>query len=133
MLDMGFMPAIQQILRALPAKRQNLVFSATLSPEISTLVHKILVNPVTIQIGQRSSAAAGIRHAVYPVPRHLKEALLEQLLRGDTMTSVIVFTRTKRLADKLSNTLKRRGFKVSVLHGDRSKSQREQALAQFRE
>jgi ATP-dependent RNA helicase RhlE len=75
----------------------------------------------------------GIRHAVYPVPRHLKTALLEELLRGEGLTSAIVFTRTKRLADKLSNTLKNRGFKVSVLHGDRSQSQRGQALDNFRQ
>src|SRR3990167_3144346 len=105
MLDMGFLPAIQQILRALPAKRQNLVFSATLSPEISTLVHKILVNPVTVQIGQRSSAAAGIRHAVYPVPRHLKSELLFEILRGQGFDSVLIFTRTKNYADRLSRRL----------------------------
>ena len=133
MMDMGFLPDMKRIISLLPHQRQTLVFSATLPPEIQKLVSEILKNSVTIQIGQRSSAAAGIRHAVYPVPRHLKEALLEQLLRGESMTSVIVFTRTKRLADKLSNTLKRRGFKVSVLHGDRSQSQREQALFQFRE
>ncbi|OGR88715.1 MAG: hypothetical protein A3A86_02065 [Elusimicrobia bacterium RIFCSPLOWO2_01_FULL_60_11] len=133
MLDMGFLPDMKRIISLLPQTRQTLVFSATLPSEIQKLVSEILKNSVTIQIGQKSSAAVGIRHAVYPVPRHLKEALLEQMLRGEGMTSVLVFTRTKRLADKLSNTLKRRGFKVSVLHGDRSQSQREQALAQFRE
>ncbi|OGR83982.1 MAG: RNA helicase, partial [Elusimicrobia bacterium RIFCSPLOWO2_01_FULL_54_10] len=133
MLDMGFLPDMKRIISLLPQTRQGLVFSATLPSEIQKLVSEILKNPVLVQIGQRSSAAAGIRHAVYPCPRHLKEKLLEELLRAQNMTSVIVFTRTKRLADKLSLALKRDGFKTSVLHGDRSQSQREQALAHFRE
>jgi len=132
MLDMGFLPDIQKILRVLPPKRQNLVFSATMPAEILTLVHQILEHPVTIQIGPRSTPAVGIRHAVYPVPRHLKTDLLTQLLRGQGMTSVLIFTRTKHYASRLALTLERRGFKVSVLHGDRSQSQRLRALDQFR-
>ncbi len=132
MLDMGFLPDIKRIISLLPPKRQNLVFSATLPPEIQKLVHEMLTDPVTIQIGQRSGVAAGIRHAVYPCPRHLKTELLEELLRAADATSVIVFTRTKRLADKLTSALKMKGFKVSVLHGDRSQSQREQALEHFK-
>lgn len=133
MLDMGFLPDIKKIISLLPAKRQNLVFSATMPQEILKLVHEILINPVTVQIGQRSSAAVGIRHAVYPVPRHLKTDLLDELLRSEGMVSALVFTRTKRLADKLTRTLKMRGFKVSVLHGDRSQNQRVQALDNFRQ
>ncbi len=132
MLDMGFLPDIQKILRVLPPKRQNLMFSATMPPEIMTLVHQILQHPVTIQLGPRSNPAVGIRHAVYPVPRHLKTDLLTQLLRGQEMTSVLVFTRTKHYASRLAQTLERRGVKVSVLHGDRSQSQRLRALEQFR-
>jgi len=132
MLDMGFLPDVQKILRVLPPKRQNLLFSATMPPEILTLTHQILHHPVTIQIGPRSSPAVGIRHAVYPVPRHLKTELLVQLLRGQGMTSVLVFTRTKHYASRLAQTLERRGVKVSVLHGDRSQSQRLRAMEQFR-
>jgi ATP-dependent RNA helicase RhlE len=132
MLDMGFLPDIQTILKMLPPKRQNLVFSATMPDEIMALVRQILHEPVMVQIGQRSSPAVGIRHAVYPVPRHLKTELLMELLRGQGMTSVLVFTRTKHYADRLSQTLVRNGFKVSVLHGDRSQSQRLRALEQFR-
>ena len=132
MLDMGFLPDIKKILGLLPTKRQNLVFSATMPSEILKLVHEILHHPVTIQIGPRTSPAVGIRHAVYPVPRHLKPDLLVELLRGQGMTSVLVFTRTKHYADRLAQTLERRGFKVSVLHGDRSQSQRLRALEQFR-
>jgi ATP-dependent RNA helicase RhlE len=132
MLDMGFLPAIQKILKLLPPKKQNLVFSATLSAEMSALAHKILVNPVTVQVGQRSSVAAGIRHAVYPVPRHLKTDLLVEILRGQGMTSVLVFTRTKRNADRLGHKLEKKGFTVSVIHGDRNQNQRLRALDEFR-
>ncbi len=132
MLDMGFLPDIRKIISLLPHKRQNLVFSATMPSEILKLVHEILVNPVTVQVGQRSSAAVGIRHAVYPVPRHLKTDLLEELLLMEGTTSALVFTRTKRSADKLTLRLKKKSFKVSVLHGDRSQSQRVQALENFR-
>ena len=131
-LDMGFLPDIWKILRLLPPKRQNLMFSATMPPEILTLAHEILDHPVTVQIGHRSAPAVGIRHAVYPVPRHLKIDLLVELLRGEEMTSVLVFARTKRYADRLSHELGRRGVKVSVLHGDRSQGQRLHALEQFR-
>jgi ATP-dependent RNA helicase RhlE len=132
MLDMGFLPDIQNILRLLPQKRQNLVFSATLPPEIQKLVHQILHNPATVEIGQRSTPAVGIRHAVYPVPRHLKTELLLQLLRQPGMNSVLIFTRTKSYASRLTDALSQRGIKVSVLHGDRSQSQRLRALEQFR-
>jgi len=133
MLDMGFLPDIKKIISFLPTKRQNLVFSATLPSEIQKLVNEILTNPVTVQVGLRSSAAVGIKHAVYPVARHLKTDLLDELLRMEGLTSAIVFTRTKRLADRLTQNLKRRGFKVSVLHGDRSQSQRVQALDNFKQ
>ncbi len=132
MLDMGFLPDIKKILRVLPPKRQNLLFSATMPPEIMSLVSQILDHPVIVQIGRRSAPAVGIRHAIYPVPRHLKSDLLVELLRGQGMTSVLVFTRTKSYASRLSQTLEHRGIKVSVLHGDRSQSQRLRALDQFR-
>ena len=132
MLDMGFLPDIRKILSVLPPKRQNLVFSATMPAEISTLVHQILDRPVTIEIGQRSPPPVGIRHAVYPVPHHLKTDLLVELLRGEGATAVLIFTRTKHYASRLAQTLEHRGFKVSVLHGDRSQSQRMRALEQFR-
>ena len=133
MLDMGFLPAIQKIVRLLPAQRQNLAFSATLSSEMSSLVHKILVKPVTIQVGQRATVPAGIRHAVYPVSRHLKSELLLEILKGQGFDSVLVFTRTRSSADRLSRKLEKLNLRVSVLHGDRSQSQRLRALDQFRE
>ncbi|MBI4598520.1 MAG: DEAD/DEAH box helicase [Candidatus Omnitrophica bacterium] len=132
MLDMGFLPDIQKIMRLLPVKRQNLLFSATMPPSVLTLVHQILHHPVTVEIGQRSSPAVGIRHAIYPVARAQKVELLAHLLRQPGMTSVLVFSRTKHYADRLSQMLQRHGFSVSVLHGDRSQSQRLRALDQFR-
>jgi len=132
MLDMGFLPDIRNILRLLPAKRQTLLFSATMPREILALTHQILRDPVTVQIGQRSSPAVGIRHAIYPVPRHLKTDLLAELLRQEGMTSVLVFVRTKRSADRLAHELIRRGVRASVLHGDRSQSERLRALDNFR-
>ncbi len=133
MLDMGFLPDIQKILRLLPPKRQNLLFSATMPEAILGLANELLHHPVTVQIGRRTQAAVGIRHAVYPVPHHLKTELLVELLRQQGMTSVLVFTRTKQYAGRLAETLERRGFKVSVLHGDRSQGQRLHALERFRQ
>ncbi len=133
MLDMGFLPDIQKILRMLPPKRQSLMFSATMPPEILTLAHQILSNPMTIQIGHRSTPASGIRQAVYPVPRHLKMELLVELLNQQGMSSVLVFIRTKHSADRVAHDLLRRGIRVSVLHGNRSQGQRLQALDQFRQ
>ena len=133
MLDMGFLPDINKILRLLPPVRQNLAFSATLPEAIMSLVHQVLRQPVKIQIGRPSSSPVGIRHAIYPVPRHLKTSLLIELLRGQGMTSVLVFTRTKHYADRLAQKLEHDGFAVSVLHGDRSQGQRLRALERFRQ
>ena len=132
MLDMGFLPDIRKILGLLPSQRQNLLFSATMPPEIMALAHQFMRHPVTVQIGQRSAPPAGIHQAVYPVPRPRKVDLLAELLRAEGTTSALVFTRTKHFASKLADLLVQRGFKVSVLHGDRSQSQRLRALEQFR-
>ncbi len=133
MLDMGFLPDIENILRLLPPKRQNLLFSATMPPEILALTREILHDPVTVQIGRRSAPPVGIRQAIYPVPNHLKTDLLDELLRGEEMESVLVFARTKRSAERLAHDLMRRGVRVSVLHGDRTQEQRMFALERFRE
>ena len=132
MLDMGFLPDIRKIVRLLPPKHQTLMFSATMPPEILKLAHEMLQQPVMVQVGHRSTPAIGIRQAVYPVPRHLKINLLLELLRGEELTSVLVFARTKRSADRLSQDLSRHGVRVSVMHGDRSQGQRLSALDDFR-
>ncbi|MCM8794350.1 MAG: DEAD/DEAH box helicase [Candidatus Omnitrophica bacterium] len=133
MLDMGFLPDIQKILRLLPPREQRLMFSATMPSEILRLAHQILHEPVTVQVGRVSSAAVGIRHAVYPVPSHLKTELLMQLLRGDGMDSVLVFARTKRSADHLARQLDRSGIKCGLIHGDRTQGERLSALQHFRQ
>ena len=132
MLDMGFLPDIKRILSLLPRRRQNLAFSATMPPEVKQLVHEILRDPVIIEIGQRSSSPVKIRHAIYPVPRHLKTDLLIELLRKQGMNSTLVFTRTKHYANRLGQKLERAGISVSVLHGGRSQGQRLRALEHFR-
>ncbi len=132
MLDMGFLPAIQSIVRLLPKKRQTMLFSATIPPDIQRLSREVLHDPVTVQIGQRSSVAVGIRHAVYPVPQSLKMDLLLELLRGEEMSCVLIFARTKHSADRITRRLEQTGLRVSVLHSDRSQSQRLQALDRFR-
>lgn len=132
MLDMGFLPDIRNILRLLPPKHQNLMFSATMPPEILSLAHEILHDPVTVQVGRRSAPAVGIRHAIYPVPQEQKTRLLLELLRGEELTSVLVFTRSKRSADQLARWLGREGVQVAALHGDRTQEERLLALDRFR-
>ena len=134
MLDMGFLPDVKKIISLLPPKRQNLIFSATMPPEIMKLVQDICHHPVIVQVGVKSSTPVGIRHAVYPVSQDQKPELLLKLLRqGNEMSSVIIFTRTKSRAERLSQTLDRAGIRVSVLHGDRSQVQRTRALEQFKQ
>jgi ATP-dependent RNA helicase RhlE len=133
MLDMGFLPDIRRILATLPNERQTLLFSATMPREIVELSRDILRDPERIRVGplRTTSAPVGITHAIFPVPAHRKTALLEVLLRREGMTSVLVFTRTKHGADRLSRELARSGFETGVLHGDRSQAERERDLGAF--
>ena len=135
MLDMGFLPDIRRVLKHIPppAKRQTLFFSATMPPPIALLSKEMLKAPVaTINIERRSTPAVGITHAVYPVPQHLKPALLLHLLKGDDMHDALVFTRTKHRANRLAKFLGDAGVKVERIHGNRSQSQRTEALAGFK-
>jgi ATP-dependent RNA helicase RhlE len=117
MLDMGFLPDLKRIVARLPARKQTLLFSATIPPVIVNLAKEILRNPLTIHIGQRSAPAVGITQAAYPVAEHLKTALLRHLLRHMDMPSVLVFTRTKQAARRLARTVAADGFAVTELHG----------------
>ncbi len=132
MLDMGFLPDIRRIMRLLPTQRQTMLFSATIPPEIELLARSLLKNPQHVQAGQRTSAAVGITHAIYPVPAHLKADLLPAVLKDLGSKSVVVFTRTRRRADKLEKLLKSYGLKTAVMHGDRTQAQRTAALEGFR-
>ncbi len=135
MLDMGFLPDIRRVLKHIPppAKRQTLFFSATMPPPIAQLSKEMLKAPVaTINIERRSAPAVGITHAVYPVAQHLKPALLLHLLKGPDMHDALVFTRTKHRANRLAKFLGDSGVKVERIHGNRSQSQRTEALAGFK-
>jgi ATP-dependent RNA helicase RhlE len=132
MLDMGFLPDIRRVLRHIPTKRQTLFFSATIPPPIAALSREMLRDPATINIERRSAPAVGITHAAYPVPQHLKPALLVRLLKAGDMNDALVFTRTKHRADRLTKHLAREGLKAERIHGNRSQAQRTEALAGFK-
>jgi ATP-dependent RNA helicase RhlE len=132
MLDMGFLPDIKRILRHIPPKRQTLFFSATMPKEIAALASEMLKNPATIAMQRQSAPAVGITHAAYPVPQHLKPALLVQLITRGIMAQALVFTRTKHRANRLAESLVRSGINAERIHGNRSQAQRTQALAGFK-
>src|SRR5438093_5378049 len=132
MLDMGFLPDIKRIVTRLPARRQTLLFSATMPPVIARLAREILRNPQTIQIGKRSAPAVGITQAAYPVAEHLKTSLLRYLLRHTEMPSVLVFTRTKVGARRLARAIGADGFAVAELHSNLTQPQRNRAMEGFR-
>jgi ATP-dependent RNA helicase RhlE len=132
MLDMGFLPDIRRILRHIPTRRQTLFFSATMPGPIAELSREMLRDPATINLERRSAPATGITHAVYPVPQHLKPVLLAALLQKGDMHDALVFTRTKHRADRLARFLAAQNLKVERIHGNRSQSQRTEALAGFK-
>ncbi len=132
MLDMGFLPDVRRILSALPTRRQTMLFSATLPRPIVDLARTMLADPVRIDVERRSEPATGITHAVLPVPEGLKTALLIEVLRRDEPDTVLVFTRTKHRANRLSQQLERAGVSCDRIHGNRTQAQRERALSAFR-
>jgi ATP-dependent RNA helicase RhlE len=132
MLDMGFLPDIRRVLRHLPRHRQTLFFSATIPPPIVQLTREMLRDPATINMERRALPAVGITQAVYPVPAHLKTALLLELLKRGEIRDALVFTRTKHRADRLARALAHEGIKVERIHGNRSQAQRTEALAGFK-
>ncbi len=132
MLDMGFLPDIKRILKLVPAKRQTLLFSATMPPPIAALAREMLHNPLMIDLGRRSLPAVGITQAVYPVKQDLKKDLLLALLNRGEMAQALVFTRTKHRANRLAEQLVKKGIKAERIHGNRSQGQRTAALAGFK-
>jgi len=133
MLDMGFLPDVRRIVRRCPQDRQTLLFSATIPPEIESLIHWAMRHPQTIQIGPRRSLAANVKHVIYPVADAQKADLLLALLDRVQYESVIVFCRTKHGADRIAHLLKRNNHAVAPLHSNRTQREREQALLGFRE
>jgi ATP-dependent RNA helicase RhlE len=131
MFDMGFLPDIRKIMKHLPAARQTLLFSATMPDDIRHLAHEVLHNPVTVQVGDLTPVST-VAHALYPVEPHLKTELLTQLLYHTDTEAVLVFTRTKHRAERLSKQLKAAGFGVASLQGNLSQPRRQAALNGFR-
>jgi ATP-dependent RNA helicase RhlE len=132
MLDMGFLPSIRRIVKAVPRQRQTLLFSATLSREIEGLTREFQHSPKVVEIGRRSNPAETVTQLVYEVPKHLKPALLVHLLLDPKMDSVLVFTRTKHGADRVARKLESVGIKTGTLHSNRSQNQRIRALNDFK-
>jgi len=132
MLDMGFLPDIRRVLARLPARRQTLLLSATMPPPIAQLAREILKDPVSINVERPAAPAAGVSHAAYAVPAELKSRLLVELLNAPGVRSVLAFTRTKHRANRLAEFLVRNRVSAERIHGNRSQSQRTQALAGFK-
>jgi len=132
MVDMGFLPDVRKIVKLCPVKRQTLLFSATIPPEIESLCSWVLKNPEVVEIGERRSVAETVTHAFFPVASAQKFDLLVSLLDKTNYESVIVFTRTKQAADDISDRLKRLKHSVAVLHSDRSQKDRIIALDGFK-
>jgi ATP-dependent RNA helicase RhlE len=132
MLDMGFLPPIRRIMKALPHKRQTLMFSASLSREIEALTHQFQQSPKMVEIGRRANPAEAVTQFVYEVSPHLKPALLLHLLSDPTFDTVLVFSRTKHGADRIARRLESSGIKTGTIHSNRSQNQRLRALKDFK-
>ncbi|MCK7545684.1 DEAD/DEAH box helicase [Marinobacter bryozoorum] len=133
MLDMGFIRDIRKILALLPAKRQNLLFSATFSNEIRTLAQGLLNNPVQVEVAARNTTAEKVKQSVYPVDQSQKSALLSKLVRDNDWDQVLVFTRTKHGANRLTKKLESDGITAAAIHGNKSQGARTRALAEFKQ
>ena len=132
MLDMGFIHDIRRVLRLLPDKRQNLLFSATYSKEIKQLADGLLHNPSLIEVARRNTAAETVTQVVYPVAHSRKRELLSQLILREDWRQVLVFTRTKHGANRLAKQLNSDGISAVAIHGNKSQSARTRALADFK-
>jgi ATP-dependent RNA helicase RhlE len=131
MFDMGFLPSIRGILQCILHRRQTLLFSATMPSDIRRLVQEFMHDPVTVQIG-RTVPATTVSHTLYPVKQHLKTALLKELLGKTKTESVLIFTRTKRRAERVAQQLAKSGFRATSLQGDMPQHRRQYALDGFR-
>jgi ATP-dependent RNA helicase RhlE len=132
MLDMGFIPAIRRIVARLPRSRQTMCFSATLEPSVVHLMDDYLVDPVRLSFGSTRKAADSVDLVAYEIQTDQKLSLLRHLLERENGRS-LVFVRTKRATERLAQKLQRSGLQVAVIHGDRTQSQRNQALEAFQQ
>ena len=133
MLDMGFLPDVKRIVQKCQAKRQTLLFSATIPPEIDYLISWAMKDPETVEVGARRTPAETIKHVIYPVAERQKLDLTLALLDEVHYESVIVFCRTKDRADNVARLLKKNNHAVAVLHSNRTQREREEALQGFRD
>jgi ATP-dependent RNA helicase RhlE len=132
MLDMGFLPAIRRILRLLPRERQNLLFSATYADEIRALAARLLRDPVSIEVAARNATPERVEQYAYRVPPEHKRHLLAHLITGGAWQQVLVFTRTKHGANRLTQQLLAAGIAAAAIHGNKSQAARVRALADFK-
>jgi ATP-dependent RNA helicase RhlE len=133
MLDMGFLPAIRRVLSMLPTKRQTLLFSATMSADIERLARSTMKEPKLVEVSPRGRPPTMVQQTAYPVAQESKTALLVDLLERERFERVLVFTRTRRGAERLSHILAARDHSVNRIHADRTQGQREAALREFRD
>ncbi|WP_019140689.1 DEAD/DEAH box helicase [Noviherbaspirillum massiliense] len=133
MLDMGFIRDIRRVLAALPANRQNLLFSATFSDEIKALADGLLNTPATIEVARRNSTVDTIEQKVHPVDRNRKHPLLSHLIKTRNWFQVLVFTRTKHGANRLVEQLGKDGISALAIHGNKSQGARTKALSEFKD
>jgi ATP-dependent RNA helicase RhlE len=132
MLDMGFLPDVRRIVEKCPRQRHTSLFSATIPPQIETLIQWAMHHPQTIEIGVRRSVADTVKHVIYPVAEDQKSDLLREILERVNYESAIIFCRTKHRADRIATLLKRNNHAVAVLHSNRTQREREEALKGFR-
>jgi ATP-dependent RNA helicase RhlE len=132
MLDMGFLPSIKQVVKLIPTDRHTLFFSATLPKEIRSLANSILTDPVHIAVTPENTTTEMVDQRLYYVERDRKRALLTHLVKEDLDGSVLVFTRTKRGADRVAKDLMTAGLRVAAIHGDKSQMARQRALQDFK-
>ena len=133
MLDMGFLPDIKRIIAAIPAQRQNLLFSATFSDDIKKLAQQLLRNPLLIEVARRNAPPELVSHQVYEVPASRKHALLAHLVRSRDMQQVLLFVRMKRDANRLTHQLVLDGLAATAIHSDRTQGERTLALEEFKQ
>ena len=132
MLDMGFIPAIRRVLKLLPARRHNLMFSATYSEEIRELASRFLHNPESVEVTPRNSTVEKVEQTAYRVPKDHKRHLLAHLINEGNWHQVLVFTRTKHGANRLAEQLARAGIQTAAIHGNKSQNARVKALEDFK-
>ncbi len=132
MLDMGFIHDIRKVVEHIPTKRQTLMFSATMPGEIRKLADTLLTDPVSVSVAPTSSAAETVDQTIYHIARKGKPLLLEHLLMGDDFSRTLVFSRTKRGADRITKRLNRAGITAAAIHSDKSQGARTRALDMFK-